>query len=398
MEKIAEKNLRIQWWINFIAWVVFLIPIITLFYKYTWLSTFDIIIISNVSTLFVWILEIPTSVLADTNWRKKSLIYSVSSNLFGAITILLFPNYVWFIIASIFSALYWSFWSGTGQAFLEENLRILKREKEFWKKIGSFMFYEQLAMLVTPLFASMVLKIFGNIWYTILAWLDVLFSFILVLLVFQLTESTQVKQKFTSIKEAYNENLQVAKEALNNTFKNEKVRLSLIYRSLWNHVAFFPLLVLPILSEKWMLDWYSWFLMAIATVWWMLASKYAYIIWEKYSYNFAWVASTIAQAICLIIVGIFFTNWIFISFIFIIFNTFEGLWMPSWSHVLVELTNGTAVATTRSIVFSVFALYTTVWKQFLSFFDIQYALIGLGIFILLVNIIFGKKILMLNRE
>ena len=91
MQDIALKNIRYQSWINFFAGAVFLVPIITLFYKYTGLGLFEIIIIANVSSIFVWILEIPTSVFADTMGRKRSLFYSVSANFLGALMILLFP-------------------------------------------------------------------------------------------------------------------------------------------------------------------------------------------------------------------------------------------------------------------------------------------------------------------
>jgi hypothetical protein len=77
-KKTAERNIELQTWINFLSGVVFLIPVITLFYQYTGLSLVDIILIANVSTLTVWIFELPTSVFADTSGRKKSLVISVS--------------------------------------------------------------------------------------------------------------------------------------------------------------------------------------------------------------------------------------------------------------------------------------------------------------------------------
>lgn len=130
----------------------------------------------------------------------------------------------------------------------------------------------------------------------------------------------------------------------------------------------------------------------------MITNKYAYKVAEKKSYNFAWVISTIIQAVLLIIAGFVLKSWILLAIVFIVFNFFEGLWMPAWNHVLVEQTKGIAIATTRSIIFSIFALYTTLGKQFLSWFPVEYALIGSGIFILLVNAFFAKKILAMKKE
>ena len=72
--------------------------------------------------------------------------------------------------------------------------------------------------------------------------------------------------------------------------------------------------------------------------------------------------------------------------------------MPAWNHVLVEQTKGIAIATTRSIIFSIFALYTTLGKHVFSWFPVVYSLIGSGIFILLVNVFFAKKILAMKKE
>ena len=108
---IAENNIKLQGWINFISGIVFLVPIITLYYQYTDLSLFNIIILSNIYTLTIFVFEIPTSVWADTTGLKKSLIVSVICNFISALLILFFPSFLGFIIAAIFSGLYLSFWS-----------------------------------------------------------------------------------------------------------------------------------------------------------------------------------------------------------------------------------------------------------------------------------------------
>ncbi|MDP7476825.1 MAG: hypothetical protein QF442_00080 [Candidatus Peribacteraceae bacterium] len=105
LEQIAGHNLRIQSWINFLSGATFLVPVITLFYKHTGLSLYEIVIISNVATFAIWLLEIPTSVFADTVGRKYSLQRSVLCNLFGAATILFFPNFIGFVVASLLNAL-----------------------------------------------------------------------------------------------------------------------------------------------------------------------------------------------------------------------------------------------------------------------------------------------------
>jgi len=146
-----------------------------------------------------------------------------------------------------------------------------------------------------------------------------------------------------------------------------------------------------------MLDWYSGVIITIATAASMITTKYAYKFGEKYSYNLNWVLGTTMQGVLLILAGLLTGSWIAIACILILFNLFDGLWQPAWNHVLVEQTQGKAIATTRSIIFSIFALYMTIGKQILSFFSVETALIAVGIFIILVNIVLGKRILRLKK-
>lgn len=391
-KKQAEKNIRLHWLINFVSGATFLVPIISIFYKYTGLSTFEIVLISNIFSFWMWIFELPTSVLADTMWRKKSLMASVICNFLFAALILFMPNLVGFCLAAVFQALYYSFWSGTGQAFLEENLSVLGEEEKFWRFFWKFSFYEWIPYTITPLIASFILKIFPDVWYTILASLDVIFAFALVILTYQLTETLKISNKIKTFKQAIKVNVETWIGALKTVFWDKKIRNFLIYRSLSHHATFFGVLLLPILADKWMLDWVSGLITTIFSLWSMLATKYVYKWWEKYGYNSSWVHSTIWQAICLIIAWLFFKSWIFLAVIYLIFSILDGFIAPSWNHSLVKMIKWKSIATTRSIIFACVALYMTFMKWMLSYLEPNIALIILWIIILLTNVVFFKKI------
>jgi MFS family permease len=387
----AQKNLKIYGRISFFSWVSFLIPIISIFYKYTWLSTAEIVLMSNIFTLWMWIFELPTSVLADTMWRKKSLVASVVSNFLCAAFILFFPNLIGFAIAAVFQWLYYSFWSWTWQAFLEENLsKIWKREK-FWKFFWNFSFYEELAAVFTPLIASAILKWQPDTWYTILAALDVIFAWWLVVLTLQLTETTQMKHKFTSFKHIVKVNVDTWISALKDVFRDSKLKNFLVYRCLTHHVKYFWILLLPILAEKGMVDWVSWLLTTIFTLWSMFASKYAYKIWEKYWYQSSFICSTVVQGIFLVIAGLFFNSWIFLFVIYFFFSIFDGFVFVSRNHCLVQLTQWKSLATCRSIIFACVSLYMTIMRRILSYFDTNISLIIIWVIVLIFNIILAKK-------
>lgn len=389
----ATRNIKIEWWVYLVSWITFLVPIISIFYKYTWLSTFEIILVSNIFSFWIQLFELPTSVLADTMWRRKSMMASVICNFVFAALILFLPNLTGFCLAAVFQALYYSFWSGTWQAFLEENLSVLGEEEKFWRIFGKFSFYERIPYTITPLIASFILKIFPDIWYTILASLDVIFAFALVILTRQLTETLEISEKTKSFKQAIKLNIDTGINAVKDVFGNKEIRNFLFYRSLSHHTAFFWVLLLPILADKWMLDWVSGLITTLFSLWCMLATKYVYKWWEKYGYNSSWVYSTIWQWLCLVVAWIFFKSWIFLAIIYLIFSIFDGLITPSRNHLLVKIVKWKSIATTRSIIFSCTALYMTLMKRILSYIQPNIALIVIWIVMLSANIIFAKQML-----
>lgn len=144
-------------------------------------------------------------------------------------------------------------------------------------------------------------------------------------------------------------------------------------------------------------EYLSGVVVSLATIGAIIGSWFVYKAGEKYSYNSVWIISTLSQTILLIIAGIFFQySWWILVIIYVIFEAFDSLWQPAWNHVLVEQSRGISIATTRSIIFSIFALYTTVGKQILSMFPPQYSLIVIGIVMLIANIFLARKIQEMN--
>lgn len=345
-------------------------------------------------TFWMWIFELPTSVLWDTFGRKKSLMASVICNFLCTLLILFSPNLIWFCIAATFQALYYSFWSGTWQAFLEENLSQVWEKDKFWRLFWKFTFYWEFPAIITPVIASIILKILPESWYTVLATLDCISALALVILTYQLVETYRVKEKIKSLKHAIMLNINTWKNAIKEVFWDKDVRNFLIYRALSYHVAFFDVILLPILSSKGMIDWVSWIITTLFAIWSMFASKYAYKWWEKYWYNHARARSTIWEAICLIIAWVFFKSRIFLTVVYFIFSVFNGIIQPAWNHELIYRTNWKSIATTRSIIFSCVALYMTFMKRILSYIQPNIAFIIIWIIIITANIIFAKKMLL----
>lgn len=393
----ARRNLRRYRWINFLAGLAFLSPVVQLFYTHMGLSLYQIILLSNIGTLCVWLLELPTSVLADTTGRKRSLVFSVSAHFMAVLVLLLSPQWWGFVASAVLGALYYSFWSGTGQAFLEENLRVLGEEQTFGRAIGHLMFLENLASFLTPLLASWLLKNFPDTGYQVLLWFDAVVGLALVVLTLQLRELPG-RQHFTTLRSAWQANVQTARTALRHIGRDAKLRLLLFYRSLGNHVAYFPIILLPTLEAQGMPVWYAGVLMAGASIATMLANKYVYRFGERYGYSRAWVYATTLQGLLCVLAGCWLGHWWVVAGLFLLFSGCDGVWQPAWNHTLVEHTQGASIATTRSIIFSVFALYTTLGKQLLGLLPVGVALLSIGGVLLVVNALLGRKMLHLGHS
>lgn len=393
----ARRNIRLQSLIFFTSELMFLIPVVTLLYKYTGLGVWETVVLANIATLAITIFEFPTSVISDVVGRTFSMRASLFCHLLASLAIFTLFNFTGFVVAAIFAGLYASFWSGTGEAFLDENLRLLGEEKRFGKILGHQMFLGQTAQFFTPLLAAGLLYFQGDAGYRILALLDVFTAAITVICVLRLKEVHPFHTKFSSISHLFKEHWDTTKSALLNIWHKPTLRLLLAYRSLANHVSFFSLLILLLLVSAGMENWMGGVVMTMAAIGGMVGTKYAYLIGERWSYARTWVIATIIQAIILLISSAFLSFWPLLALCFFLFSIFEGLWRPAWNHVLVRQTQGKAIATTRSIIFGIFALYTTLGKQILAAFPIATALVIAGVFILLVNALLAKRILALEE-
>ena len=387
---IAKKNLKRLGIVAFLASFSVLTPVITLLYNSQNLGYGDIVLISTISTIVIWILEFPTSVLADTVGRIWLYRISMLSNVLKCLSLVIFFNYFGFMLSAIFVAIHFSFWSGTDQAFLDDNLRLMHKSSEYGKRIGHFLFLGQIPEFILPFCASILLLLFNQVGFQVMAWIDLLASMILLIFSFQLVEVREFNHS-TKIKTVMRESWKTARNALSNTFKNSRIKLILAYRVFSNHVSYFPLLILPFLNNQGMPGFWGGIIMAFSALLMMVSTKFAYKVGEKISYGKLWITASITQGVILIIASCIW-NWEIMVILFLIFQLAEGAWYPAWNHVLVGNCEGISVATTRSIIFSIFALYTTVGKLLLASFSFPIALLISGGFVLLSNSILAPKI------
>lgn len=131
-----ERNIRLAYITNTLAWGRFYIPVLALFYVASKVSVKQFTIIMAVFSLTILLFELPSGVISDLIGRKKTLIVAYSCFLVEIIIISVCNGFWPFLVAKVISGIGVSLVSGTGSALLFESLKKLKRVDEHKKISG----------------------------------------------------------------------------------------------------------------------------------------------------------------------------------------------------------------------------------------------------------------------
>jgi len=155
----VQSNIWKYYLASALAYFGFFTPILQLFYLDRNLTITKIAILGVVWSLIRIIFEVPSGILADKWGRKK--VFAISS-LFAMLQVIMFiyaDNYWYFIVASIFSAISFSFLSGTNTAFFYDTLKQLKRENEFEKLWARQEIFIQISLMIAFLSSGFIYKL-----------------------------------------------------------------------------------------------------------------------------------------------------------------------------------------------------------------------------------------------
>jgi MFS family permease len=145
----VQSNIWKYYLATALAYFAFFTPIIQLFYLDHNLTITKIAFLGVVWSIVRIILEVPSGILADKWGRKKIFAISSLFAVFQVIMLVYSTNYWHFIAASIFSAISFSFLSGTNTAFFYDTLKQLKKEHEFEKLWARQSIFQQIPLVIS---------------------------------------------------------------------------------------------------------------------------------------------------------------------------------------------------------------------------------------------------------
>ncbi len=123
----------------------YFLPVIILFFQFHHLSYTQIFIIYAVRSLVIFLLEIPSGVIADKLGKKTTLIFARASLLPAFVIFALADNFWMFLAAAVIEAFNRAFKSGTHKAYIYDFLRqdslsetpsIVYGKGKFWARMG----------------------------------------------------------------------------------------------------------------------------------------------------------------------------------------------------------------------------------------------------------------------
>ncbi len=144
----VQSNIWKYYLASALAYFGFFTPIIQLFYLDHNLTITKIAFLGVVWSIVRIIVEVPSGILADKWGRKKVFAISSLFAIFQVAMLVYATNYWHFILASILSAVSYSFLSGTNTAFFYDTLKQLKKEDQFERLWARQEIFQQIPLVI----------------------------------------------------------------------------------------------------------------------------------------------------------------------------------------------------------------------------------------------------------
>ena len=131
-------------------------------------------IILLLGSLSGFIFEIPSGYVSDKIGHKRALILAKTLLALSSLFLLIANNIFILILASISMSIGYSFFSGTGSAFMHETLRGLNKEKDFAKIMGKIRSIGYLIPIVLIILAPFLVSVNIKLPFAIALILDII--------------------------------------------------------------------------------------------------------------------------------------------------------------------------------------------------------------------------------
>ena len=168
---ISLKNApRFLYVVNALQTMLFILPVIMLFYGYKGVSIGDFFLIQGLASLFVFLLEVPSGYIGDIFSRKATIIGGLIFWIGGYLAWIFGSGFCFVLIGELIFSLAISTLSGTTEAYLYDLLKKREKAGSFHKKMAKLSTFSNLGLLIATLTGAFIYQFMGpeaTIWISI---------------------------------------------------------------------------------------------------------------------------------------------------------------------------------------------------------------------------------------
>lgn len=307
VKDLTLNNIKKFYLFSFLRELLFIIPVIVLFWQENGLSLTKIMVLQAIYTLSIAIFEVPTGVFADKIGRKQSIAIGAFVLFLAAVVYSFGHNFGQFVIAEVIWGLGITFTSGADSAFVYDTLKQSKKENNFKKIWGNSKSLEY--------FAAGTAAIIGGFIATYSLRLNWVLVAIVMLLLFFVSLSFHEPKHYKKLKQKNYWSHTI--ECFRESFTNKNLLFLLLFGSLlstmWGIALWF---YQPYMKQSGLAVAYFGLVWASFSIFSITGSKYAHKIEEKLKEKLSLWLIIIANILSLIFMSYWFVVFGF-SFIFI---------------------------------------------------------------------------------
>ncbi len=153
------RNIRILSWMFFLTRTHFYLHVYALILLSRGLTLAQVGLLESVVTVSIFLLEIPTGVVADRVGRKYSVLLAVVFRFTGELWFLLSTQWIDYIIMGIFTGMGFAFASGATEAMIYESLPDTPdREQKMQKAMGYYNAIGLFGFVISPVIGGMIVS------------------------------------------------------------------------------------------------------------------------------------------------------------------------------------------------------------------------------------------------
>jgi len=155
---MADRNIKLAIFINFCQRFHLYVHALALLLLARGLTLVQISLIESIMIATIFVMEVPTGLLADRLGRKWSLFLSTFFLFCGEVLFIFARDYGWYVLIALLTGTGFAFASGAMEALLYDSLPDGDGREDAMKRVmGRLGFYGQIAFVIAPIVGGLII-------------------------------------------------------------------------------------------------------------------------------------------------------------------------------------------------------------------------------------------------